>query len=140
MNGDEYLALEPWFCWSHTYLRCRLPPFATINPLPAARNHISLLAYTCCLCRSVPTFSWDVAIRAIECTRYVDRGCNARSEGRNGQINYERYITAAALYRWSIAYRWRIVSLLSRYASPFINLSLFFLRNFGPERKHACSF
>ena len=56
---------------------------------------------------------------------------------KNGQIIYERYITAAALYRWRIAYRWRIVSLLSRYSSLFINLSPFFLHNFGPERKHA---
>jgi len=38
------------------------------------------------------------------------------------------------------ANRGRIVSLQSRYSSPFINLSPFFLRNFGPERKHACSF
>ena len=38
------------------------------------------------------------------------------------------------------ANRGRIVSLQSRYSSPFINLSHFFLRNFGPERKHACSF
>ena len=72
MNGDEYLdqsalTLQPWFCWSQRYFRCRLPPFAAIAPLPAARNHISLLAYTCCLSNSVPTFSWDVAIRAIEC-------------------------------------------------------------------------
>ena len=65
---------------------------------------------------------------------YVDRSCNARSERRNGQINYERYIAATALYRWRIAYGWRIVSLLSRYSSPFINVSPFFLRNFGPER------
>ena len=56
---------------------------------------------------------------------------------KNRQLNYERYITAAALYRWRIAYRWRIVSLLSRYSSLFINLSPFFLHNFGPERKHA---
>ena len=61
MNGDEYLdqsalALQPWFRWSQRYFRCRLPPFAAITPLPAARTHISLLAYTCCLCRSVPTF------------------------------------------------------------------------------------
>ena len=55
------------------------------------------------------------------------QSCNARSEGRNGQINYERYITAAALYRRRIAYRWRIVSPLSRYASPFMNLSPFFV-------------
>ena len=72
MNGDEYLdqstlALQHWFCWSQRYFRCRLPPFAAITPLPTARNHISLLAYTCCLRRSVPTFSWVVAIRAIEC-------------------------------------------------------------------------
>ena len=57
MNGDEYLdqsalTLQPWFCWSQRYFRCRLPPFAAITPLPAARNHISLLAYTCCLCRA----------------------------------------------------------------------------------------
>ena len=56
---------------------------------------------------------------------------------KNRQLNYERYITAASLCRWRIAYRWRIVSLLSRYSSLFINLSPFFLHNFGPERKHA---
>ena len=83
MNGDEYLdqsalALQPWFCWSQRYFRCRLPPFAAIAPLPAARNHISLLAYTCCLSNSVPTFSWDVAIRAIECV------CLAVREGVAG--------------------------------------------------------
>ena len=33
-----------------------------------------------------------------------------------------------------------LVSFLPRYSSPFINLSPFFLRIFGPERKHACSF
>ena len=49
------------------------------------------------------------------------------SRVKNGQINYGRYITAAALYRWRIAYRWRIVSLLSRYSSPFINLRPFFV-------------
>ena len=36
------------------------------------------------------------------------------------------------------ANRGRIVS-LQRYSSPFINLSPFFRRKFGPERKHACS-
>ena len=79
VNGDEYLdqsalALQPWFCWSQRYFRCRLPPFAAITPLPAVRNHISLLAFTCCFCRSVPTFSWDVAIRAIECVFGHTRG------------------------------------------------------------------
>ena len=78
MNGDEYidqsaLALQPWFCWSQRHFRCRLPPFAAITPLPAAPNHISLLAYTCWLCRSVPTFSWDVAIRVIECVCFAVR-------------------------------------------------------------------
>ena len=33
-----------------------------------------------------------------------------------------------------------IVSLQSRYSSPFTNLRPFLLRNFGRERKHACSF
>ena len=83
MNGDEYvdqsaLALHPWFCWSQRYFRCRLPPFAAVTPLPAARDHISLLAYTCCLCRSVPIFGWDVTTRAIECV------CLAVREGVAG--------------------------------------------------------
>ena len=31
-------------------------------------------------------------------------------------------------------------ALWSTYSSPFINLSPFFVRNFGPERRHACPF
>ena len=38
------------------------------------------------------------------------------------------------------ANRGRIVSLQSTYSSPFTNLRPSVLRNFGPERKHACSF
>ena len=67
MKGQTRVSMVPEKNTFRLYFCCRLPPFVAITPLPAARNYISLLAYTCCLCRSVPTFSWDVAIRASEC-------------------------------------------------------------------------
>ena len=78
MEAQTRVSMVPENNTFRLYFRCRLPPFAAITPLPAARNHISLLAYTCCLCRSVPTFIWDVAIRAIECV------CLAVREGVAG--------------------------------------------------------
>ena len=71
--------------------------------------------------------------------------CDEQNQGCKARVQWVKQATD----EWKVSrldgehaalYRWILVSLLSRYSSPFINLSPFFLRNFGPERKHACSF
>ena len=98
-----------------------------VNP---ARGELSLGKYApnclACFCERPSSIA----------PRWVKGGRQELECTQSGKEN----VQLPAVHHCCGANRGRIVSLQSRYSSPSINLSPFFLRNFGPERKHACSF